>query len=175
MGGFGAIMGIAPTTGEDLTFDFGFIGENPALHDGATQRFVDTIALQLSSLNVRLARTLLRSSNSCSLLSKRKIRRMNNSSERLYEGVWIDIWTNIKFSFEPGCVGVHDNSVVKDRILSNISKLNRINVRLTDCMYETGKVRSGDRVRKRFKRKLRQLRKELRAKDAVPDQVQCGV
>ena len=60
MSGFGAIMGNAPASGEDLTFDFGFVGADDLLRDGATQRFIDGAALIMSRLNRQIGRLLLR-------------------------------------------------------------------------------------------------------------------
>ena len=159
-----------PATGEDLSFDFGFVGENDLLHNGALQNLIDTFAVVLNRLNSSISRSLLRSSNQCTALSRKRVRRLRRLSGDLYQSVWNDIWVNTKIGSEADCVNGYDNTDVKANIAKSVRRLNKINKRLTSCMEESGNVSGSVRIRRRFKRQMKELRAEL---VNVPDRVQC--
>ena len=158
-----------PTSGEDLTIDFGFVGSDSNLHDSASLKFMNGASLILSRFNIRLANILLNKDNQCSGLKKGKIKEMRKSSLELYRSVWGDIWLRLDSNIRGVCNNDVRNYVVKADIEEKIGKIDQMNKRLTRCLKKDN-LKRGKRLRRKFRKQMKSLNEELRK---VPDDVSC--
>jgi len=155
MNGFAAIMMRSPSTGEDLTFDFGFYAVNKKTEQVA----LDSLTAVVSKVNVSLAKTLL---NSCENVNKKYLKKKINRSIDLYHDVWSMVWVDLRTETDLNCP-IYDNKSVKKKIKAKLKRLNYIKKRLNYIKKRLIRRSCSDSKKrvKKLKKQINKLIKEI--------------
>lgn len=153
--GFPTINVQSPSSGEDLTFGFGFVGENTSAHNAA----LDSLTLVISNLTSQLSRRISRNCAS----EARILKRLANRSADIYTQIWHDVWGALKFSQSSACKEV-SNVETKKSIRKRLRNLRRVKNKMTQLPCDL--TQKNNKLAKRIQKMINKAKKMT---NEVPD------
>jgi len=161
MGGFSAIMLTSPASGQDLTYDFGLIGQSANSHQGT----IDSLMSKATSLALNAARTI---NKTCA--TKLNSSKLSGKLSKLYETVWSTVWMDIRMADEVACANTEEYSNKKyiKKIKKNLKKLKKTMKKINNSSCD-----ASDKRVKRLRKKIRKFSKIIKQElKVIPESVQ---